>query len=298
MLGVVLSFVVGQCPPPTGTFTIVPGAGPADALGRRTPRVQWALTCPPQSSQCPNTPTVSIVQVHTELAAEPTTRVASGTGYNAPMATGDGVLPGFGDIVYGVNVQVSALVECNNRGSSARLTSAPVVLPPVVDPSIRNAFLRTGTAITGFADADQVPVGRSVHLTGSFAVLPAPSEEVVVRIEGAGVSFSKAYRRPANGNAEAVIMASYRGDPMANVTPTSPGPMRLWLEFLGTRSPELIFTAVTGSGGGGGAGGGESGAGGGSASGGTTSMSPGCSTSAGLGPLLALLLVRRRSRAQ
>jgi hypothetical protein len=291
MMPVLAALVMTQCPPPTGTFTIVPGAGSTNSLGQVLPVVQWTISCPAKGPSCPNDPQLSITDLRTELAADTAERVGRGSGYDSPQSTGSGVLPGLDSVVFGANVQFSAVAGCNNRGSLMRLTSAPVVFAPTGDATSRSALLRSGATVTGAVDPDQVPVGQSVHLSAAVAVLPAPTEDVVVRIEGAGVSFRKAYRRTGTGT-DSLMAQAYRADPDANVTPTTPGAIRLWVEFLGTRSPEFVFTAVAGDGSGSAGSGGS--AGGGSAGGsGSTGPRQGCSTAPGLWSLVAVALLRR-----
>lgn len=300
MLTLTLAALLTQCPPPTGTLTIVPGAGMTNSLGQTLPLVRWAITCPPQGGACPNATRLTLGDIRTEFAANPTERplVGSGTGY--PDATlGEGVLPGLSQTLVGANVQVSVLAGCNNRGSEARLTSAPVAFAAtLVSADSRSVLLRTGTSVTDTRPFDQVPVGAAVHLTAGFEVLPSTTEDVTVRIEGAGITFSRAYRRTSSGADS--VMRAYRDDATANVTATATGPIRLWLEYAGTRSPEALFTAVPAGSTGAGGGTAQTGGGAGSLSGGTaggaTMPRGGCSSMPGLLPLLAAWVLATRRR--
>jgi hypothetical protein len=277
MLTTLVMLLAAQCPPATGTLTIDP-AGPANSLGQQLPLVRWTINCPPQNPpSCPNVPSAALAELRTVFAADPLSveRVGQGTGFSG--ASGEGPLPGLSQTVFGANVQFSALASCNNPGSDVRLVSPPVVFAPSLNANSRSALLRDGVTITGPAAPDRLVIGQAVFLSASFEVLPALTEDVTVHVEGAGISFSKAYRREAGGGKDAIV-AAYRRDPQANVTPTSAGPVKLWLELAGVRSAEALFTVGEGGSSGGGTGGGTSntggtgGSGGGAAPGGCQSV--------------------------
>ncbi|MDP3154682.1 MAG: hypothetical protein Q8N23_18530 [Archangium sp.] len=297
MLTTLVVLLSAQCPPATGTLTIDP-LGPTNSLGQRLPLVRWTISCPPQNPpSCPNVPSAALGDLRTEFAADPTSAERVGQGTGSSGASGEGPLPGLSQTLFGANVQFSALVSCNNRGSDVRLVSAAVVFAPTLNANSRSALLRNGVSIIGPAEPDRLAIGQPVFLSASFEVLPALTEDVTVRVEGAGVSFSKAYRREAGGGKDAIV-AAYRRDPQANVTPTSAGTVKLWLEFAGIRSAEAVFTVSTGGTSGGGAGGGI-GAGGGGAGAGEVPAG-GCRAVPGaeLMLLTAAGALRRRRRSQ
>jgi hypothetical protein len=287
MLATLLALMLQQCPPPTATLTINPGAGPADLNGNALPRVSWAVSCPPQSATCPNVPTASLADLRTEFAAVPGERLGSGSGFSG--ASGEGPVPGLSSVLSGANVQFSALVDCNNPGSFARVTSAPVVFAPVLATS-GSLLVTTRDAndqITGVAQPNAIPVGQRVALNAPFAVELATDEPATVRVQGAGVDWVRAYRFSPRRNADAVVQELQR-DPAARFVFTQPGTVAMTVELAGARSREATFTVVSGAGGG--SGGGSAGTGGGS----SPPMELGCNAGGGVLLLGMLALFRRR----
>lgn len=291
-----IALLLSQCPPPTGTVTINAGAGSPDLNGVNKPLVAWNVVCPQQGGSCPNVPNVTLSLLRTEFAAAPTETYAQGTGFSG--ASGTGPLPGFGDVVSSGNVQFSALVECNNPGSSVRLTSAPVVFKPTLSGTFFFVSERDGSdAIIGTFPQDAIPVGRRVELRPPFEVNLAPNEPALVRVEGGGVTWSKSYSFPTRPSANAVTTAM-RDDPTARFTFLQPGPVAVSLSLAGVKSNDAVFTVV---GAGAGGGGGSSGTGGGSGGSGATGgggMTGGCTTAPALLPVLLALWWRRRAKVE
>lgn len=293
-----LSLLLAQCPPPTGTLTITPEAGATDLNGVRKPLVVWNIVCPAQGGACPNVPAVTLSGLRTEFAAQPSEAYAQGTGFAG--ASGTGPLPGFGDAVGGGNFQFSALVDCNNPGSFVRLTSPAVVFKPVlVSSSFFVSERDANDGIIGIFDATGIPVGKRVELRPAFEVALAPNEAAQVRVEGAGVSWSKSYSFPTRPSANAVTLA-VRDDPTARFVFSTPGPVAFSVSVAGVKSTDAVFTVVSANTGGGGGGSNASGGGGagtaGGGGGGGASQG-GCSAVAWPWPLLTLALgLARRSR--
>lgn len=285
-----------QCPPPTVTLTINPGAGAVDINGNHLPRVSWVVNCPAQGGSCPNVPAANLADLRTEFAAMPSERLGFGTGFQG--ASGEGPLPGLSSYVMGAHVQFSALVECNNPGSAVRATSAPVVFAPTLNVGAPVVMTRAADdSITGLAPPQEIPLNTRVELRPSFAVVLAPNESATVRVQGAGVDWSKTYSFPDRRNADA-LSAAVTNDPAARFTFTQPGTVSMTVELAGVRSVPATFTVVSGGGStGGGTGGGSTGGGTGGntgAGGGGGMPSGGCSSAPGLVLLAALAFLRRR----
>jgi hypothetical protein len=292
MLAPLLALWLQQCPPPSASLTINPGVGAVDLNGNALPQVSWAVTCPPRGASCPNEPSVNLSELRTEFAAMPSERLGSGTGFAG--ASGTGPLPGLSAVVVGANVQFSALVECNNPGSFARVVSAPVVFAPVLATLAPLATTRDAAdQITGFVQPDSIPVGFRVALDAPFSVELATDEPALVRVQGAGVDWSKTYRFPERRSADAVMQA-VKADAEARFVFTQPGAVAMTVELAGVRSKAATFAVVAGSStGGGGGGAGMTGGGGGA----DTSPQLGCTTAHGGLLLGALALVGRRRRS-
>lgn len=297
MIQILALIALSQCPPPTGTLTIVPNAGTADANGNKLPRVTWSVSCPPQSTSCPNTPSASLGDLRTEFAAMPSERLGNGTGFSG--ATGEGPLPGQSSAVIGAHLQFSALVECNNPGSSVRLTSAPVAFAPVLNVGAPLAFERSeADSPVGVFPFDAIPAARRVELRPSFGLELAPNEAVTVRVKGPGVDWSKAYTF-ANRARSTDVQVAFRDDPTARFTFTGPGPATVSMELAGARSVDATYTIVAGgAGGGAGGSGGGSGGGTGASGGGGSAPRGGCSTAPGLCLAVAVLTVLGRRSAR
>lgn len=295
------------CPAPEAgsTVAIVPDAG-ALVGTTRMPLVRWSIVCPPRPAGCTNAAELGLADIRTEYAADATLRplLASGTGYPTPTAVGEGPLPGYQQTLTGGNVAVSVLANCFSNGGSLRVRSAPVVVAAQFTTGLDDRLARVLDAsgsVTNLLDADQLPVGQAVHLGAPFSVTPAPTEPVTIRIQGAGIDFTRSYTLPLAelGRADRVSANLYGRDFSAMVTPSAPGVIRFWVEFAGSRSAEKTFTAVasgaSGGGGGSASGGGSGATGGGtSATGGGNTMNTGCSASGVMLPFLMLGLVLRR----
>jgi hypothetical protein len=291
----ILALLLAQCPPPTGSVTITAGAGSPDISGVNKPLVSWNITCPPQSAACPNVPSANLTSLRTEFAAQPTERYAQGSGFQG--ASGTGPLPGFGDVVNGGHFQFSALAECNNVGSFVRLTSAPVVFKPVLVGTFFFVSERDGSdAIVGTFPANEIPVGKRVELRAPFEVWLAANEAVEVRVEGAGVSWSKSYSFPTRPSSASAATTAMRDDPAARFTFSQPGPVTVSMTLAGVKSNDAVFTVVNASGSSGGGSGSGGGGGASSTGGGGGGTAGGCVAAPGLLPLLALVLWRRRQR--
>jgi hypothetical protein len=125
------------------------------------------------------------------------------------------------------------------QGTGGTATGDAFVVPPFVDvPEHLLAYqpgLETDPHYKG--DVEQIPVGMTVKIVGTMMVNPHGGEQAIYHIQGAGIDFAKAY----------TTQGGYDGDMDAVVTATQPGPIQIWIEFLGTTSEVRTMNAVAAS---------------------------------------------------
>jgi cell division septation protein DedD len=116
----------------------------------------------------------------------------------------------------------------------------PVIVPPFVDvPEHLTALQPPLSADPHYkGDVSQIPVGLTVKILGALIANPHGGEQAVYHIQGAGIDFAKAYDS----------QEGYQNDmDGAWVKPTQPGPIQIWIEFLGTTSEVRTLNAVAAS---------------------------------------------------
>ncbi len=212
----------------------------------------------------------------------------SNAGWPAPGGTVPCTFPG----VAGVNVKVASRGSCSGQGymiDDWRYSSNVVVPPALEDLSLNMKGNYPGARAT----LSSVPVGVPFRVYGINAI-PAGSDVVTIRVEGAGISFTRTYgaKTDSTGKPQSISL-DWGNDPddSASIVAKQVGDFQLWAELNGVKSKVVTLHADTRSE--------SSGSSSGGGSGGGTGNTPsgGCS-SVGVGGLaLAALLLRRRSTA-
>lgn len=293
--------------PPSGSLSIDPTGGGMEPLKNHVlPGLHYEITCPAPTTTCPNTITrVGLGPYSVHWASEPTVLQASRATPTETM--GDAVTATAplvsGITAWGTKIIATASLYCA-QGGAATFTSAATVVPPFLEIPLDRAKYGATTYATSMGKsvgADAVPANTPFRLTAQFFIWPKGSEQATVRVVGPGIDFSKVYLddpTTTTSSDSIDVAVAFGKDPAALFTASGPGPMKIWLEFEGTKSIELPYTVVASSGGtGGGAGGTGGGKSGGSGGGGgATTPGGGCSSVGGATGFLALLALRRSTR--